>query len=135
MGGVADGSYLEQSLPLAGIKSPANVAWAADTSHAWYGFYSAVFTDWTRPIRDGGCPDNEGTCAQNLWTRILANDYTEVREFPWSYSPAWTNKAPAFRHSRTGPRTGIANVVFCDGHVKAMPFGKLKLNNILPSLD
>ena len=60
-------------------------------------------------------------------------DYTTMnQEFP---SYGWTSKYPSFRHNRTGKRSGYANVVFGDGHAKAMRHGIMTPGAWLPALS
>ncbi len=129
-------NYHEDSTPMADIKSPASVAWIADGNRAWYGSWSATFTDWVRPTRDGGCQKKVSTdpCALALVNNWMAQDYTDVKAFPWSFTPAWSNKGPAYRHNRTGQKSGWANICYVDGHAKAMKFGQFTAANFFTDL-
>lgn len=135
--GVNDSApYNEDSVSLGDIKSPANVIWVADGNRAWYGSWSATFTDWVRPTRDGGCPTKLSTnpCALALVNNWMVQDYTDVKQFPWTFTPNWSNKGPAYRHNRTGQKSGWANMCFADGHAKAMKFGQFRVENFFTDL-
>ncbi len=128
--------YHEDSISMADIKSPASVAWVGDSNRAWYGFWSAAFTDWVRPTRDGGCPTKLSTdpCALALVNNWITQDYTDVKQFPWLYTPAWSNKGPAYRHHRTGQKSGWANICYADGHAKALKYGQIRAANFFTDL-
>lgn len=72
---------------------------------------------------------NAMVTAVNQWCRT---DYGEGWDIAANMD--WTRKAPSFRHTRNGPNSGIANMVFVDGHVKAIRFGTQKAVNWMPSL-
>lgn len=136
----------QDSKRLADIQAPARVVWAGDTTKVWrhnppemwsrpagdLGKYAAVFTDWMRSTdAPHGGKDLRATVA---WYRdFLRQDYTDYRGVcpnPGLYGC----KGPAYRHGRTGPGTGTANVIYCDGHAAGVPFGALTVENIFPQL-
>jgi prepilin-type N-terminal cleavage/methylation domain-containing protein/prepilin-type processing-associated H-X9-DG protein len=131
-------NYHEQSHTLASINSPSNVSFASDGNRMWFGGSwndCPVETDWARPMRDINCPSDESQCAKDWYTQHwLDVDFTDLEVLPWNCDPSWSCKGPDYRHSRNGVNTGIANMVFCDGHAKGMKFGQMTLQNVFPDL-
>jgi len=63
-------------------------------------------------------------------------DWTSFKDDPFNCPDgAWSCKHPAFRHSRTGNFSGLANVAFGDGHAKAVRWSSLGPKNWLPLLS
>lgn len=70
-------------------------------------------------------------------TDALANGVTPVScpdQGNGFSSGDWSCKYPAYRHNRTGVKTGFANMTFADGHSKAVRHGSLKPGAWLPQL-
>jgi prepilin-type processing-associated H-X9-DG protein len=46
----------------------------------------------------------------------------------------WAGKCKmiSYRHMHSGLKSGMTNVMFCDGHVKAMRFGTMRVHNWIP---
>lgn len=131
-------NYHEASHTLAQINSPANVAYGAEGNRMWFGGSwndCPVETDWARPMRDLSCPSNESACAKDWYTNNwIGVDFTDLKVMPWNCAPAWSCKGPDYRHARNGLNSGFANMIFCDGHAKAISFGRMTLANVFPDL-
>lgn len=126
----------DPSPTLAVIDSASEVVFAADA-------YRVASAGWGTPAGNehsetdfadaGNFGAAEGSnalvTAVNTWCRTDFGEGWDV-----SANMDWTRKAPSFRHTRNGPNSGIANMVFVDGHVKAIRFGTQKAVNWLPSL-
>ena len=86
-------------------------------------------------IRMGGdVPYDAGSLDAAKWYAVYNKcvDYTTFNQvFP---DAGWAAKYPSFRHTRTGKRNGFANMVFGDGHAKAIRHGSVKPRNWLPEL-
>ena len=69
-------------------------------------------------------------------------DFTDYVGRPWEGTSdncagttvAWGMKTPAYRHSRSGLGTGLANIVYADGHAKGAQFSRLGASSYLPRL-
>jgi len=121
------------------IPEPERVLLAGDTTKQWHedvGKYYEVYGDW---MRDRDLPKKDGhamSLAEELsWYReFLSEDDTEIRgECP--RPGGYGCKGPAYWHFRRGTGDGSAGMVFCDGHVRAMPFGSIHVENLLPEVD
>ncbi len=128
---------MDNSVPLAGFNSPADVIWAGDGSRDYYkdqGYFLEIAIDWVRPDLDllglPGWDGREGSVVK-AWYRqhMKTDDWTDIRVGWQDADPQWANKGPAYRHNRTGQKTGIANFVFMDGHAKGKRFGSLDESN------
>jgi prepilin-type N-terminal cleavage/methylation domain-containing protein/prepilin-type processing-associated H-X9-DG protein len=140
---------------LASIDKPASVVLVGDSNKAWNintdAGWDDTGTDYVRCENDLGVPKSSGACAYFYRDWILNQDYTDVVWTPVtgcppgpSYSDAegnsltypngWNCKYPAYRHNRTGQKSGIANFAFSDGHAKAYRWGSTKIENWFPSL-
>jgi len=54
---------------------------------------------------------------------------------PGTALTGWTDgacKMIEWRHSRSGQNSGLCNMMFCDGHAKAIHFGQSKVHNWVP---
>lgn len=126
------------SLAASQIPDPEETLWAGDTNKEWHedaGRYYKVYADW---MRDRDLPTIDGrprTRAEIVdWYRAyLKEDNTDIRG-ECLRPGGWGCKGPAYRHDRNGVGTGKAGMVFCDGHVKAMPFGSITVRNVFPEL-
>jgi prepilin-type N-terminal cleavage/methylation domain-containing protein/prepilin-type processing-associated H-X9-DG protein len=139
----AGGIYISEPRRLAEFVAPASCIWIGDSTLDWYGtYYAEPALDWIRPeldlVNGGVCQpgDRDGICPQTWYAQhIDVDDYTDNHTGWQDTNPTWTNKGPAYLHSRNGQRTGFANLVFCDGHAKAMHFGSLKVANFFPNVS
>jgi prepilin-type N-terminal cleavage/methylation domain-containing protein len=130
---------------LADVRNPAQVVWMGDGNknyYPWEGGWSDTPTDWIRPVIDiAGVTDLNNPAhlqaAVDYYKTWLSRDFTDGYEgLPWECPyGAWACKGPAFRHHRTGDKSGFATFVFSDGHAKSVRFGTLKVENFFPMLD
>jgi len=155
IGGVWGGQVgYQRSETIATIDSPASVIWAFETTHRWYGGAEGdPPTDSPRCMKPGDAisadpgwiydivPSNP--CYSDATVVIIKNwmkrfDETDFTGDFWPYGEAGNtctdgavicSKYPAFRHSRAGNKTGVANMVFSDGHAKGMHWGSLDQSN------
>ncbi len=120
---------------LASIVRSAQVVWIGETNKVWnreQGFYDTV-TDWVRPDIDLGYPktDDRAVAFYRRW--LKERDWTDLRAEALDCPDGLYHcKYPAFRHGRTGPRTGCANFLFVDGHVRPCRWGELNIINFFP---
>jgi prepilin-type N-terminal cleavage/methylation domain-containing protein len=132
--GVAVG--YQDSVPLAGFSSPADVIWCGDGSRDLYsggqynGQFGEIAIDWVRPSLDlaglSGWNGREGTVVKTWYHQHLpVDDFTDAPISWQDTNPTWTNKGPAYHHNRNGEQTGIADFVFMDGHAKGKRHGTL----------
>ena len=123
---------------LSQILRPAEVLFASDTNKPYFGgSVNQTGTDFIRVQQPGDFSDDEASLAAardvNKWFKM--NDWTDLKADPNACpTGGWTCKYPSFRHNRSGKFTGIANVLFCDGHVKAEKWGQMSARNYLPML-
>ena len=128
---------------LAAINTPSDVLAMSDTSH-WTGGGSP--TDLLR-VQTGGGANSYGNAnlalpagsvlAAKQLQRIFKSktcDFTDYTGKPWEgtsdncadgVTASWGMKTPGYRHSRNGLGSGLANLVFADGHAKAVRFGAI----------
>jgi prepilin-type N-terminal cleavage/methylation domain-containing protein/prepilin-type processing-associated H-X9-DG protein len=127
------GAFQEDTQPLAAIQSPADVVWCGDGSRdlnvATHTF-NEIAIDWVRPSLDlAGLPGwngREGSVVKTWYHQNMpVSDYTDALTTWQDTNPTWTNKGPAYHHSRNGEKSGMANFVFMDGHAKSRVFGSL----------
>ena len=124
---------------LASLLRPAEVMLAADTNKPYDGgtTVTQTGTDFIR-VEPGGDYDADESSLKaaqyvNQWFKV--QDWTDLHGDPNACpTGAWTCKYPSFRHNRTGNKTGFANVLFADGHTKAMRWGQMSAKNYLPTL-
>ena len=137
---------------LASIDAPASVVWAGEGVKDWWpdcgvvgngggtgvsgpGFCDAN-SDFIRPGWD--IPDTEDSvAAAKFYQSWLKNtDWTDYKDLTTN-CPAGPGlcKAPKFRHSRSGQKSGMANFTFVDGHAKAMRWGQMNIENWFPRLN
>jgi prepilin-type processing-associated H-X9-DG protein len=125
----------QASKRLSEIRRPERIVFAGDSNKLWSDDtqeYREVFIDWERGIDP---PLKGKPLAQQIaWYReFLKQDYTDA-EGDCPTPGLYGCKGPSYRHDRTGPGTGRADMLFCDGHVQAMPFGSMQAENIFPNL-
>lgn len=140
---------------LAAIDKPASVVLIGESNKAWnintdVGF-DDTGTDYVRCENDLGVPKSSGACAffyrdwiknqdysDAQWTPITGcppgPSYTDAGGNSLSYPNGWNCKYPAYRHQRTGQKSGNANFAFSDGHAKSYRYGSTKVENWFPSL-
>lgn len=131
---------------LADMESPASLVIATDGIHRYQtGTAIDTETDHIRPCAtapggassdcswgDLGVPDNSDAAVQYMshWLKVV--DYTDFRndwccscpnDMAGGVTSRWGCKYPAFRHSRSGNKSGLANMAFADGHAKAVRWG------------
>ncbi len=139
------------SLTLADMIAPAEVLAMGEAAH-WNG-NGGTPTDFIRvgDLQRSGVnnsnlnlDDTSLAAAQQVQT-VFKNklcDFTDYKGRPWEGTSdncagttvAWGMKTPAYRHSRNGLGSGIANIVFADGHVKGVQFSRLGASSYLPRL-
>ncbi len=81
-------------------------------------------------------------CLVRSWAKGLNgyDDYTDINAAwdpnasanPCPGTGLWSCKFPAFRHNRTGLKSGFANMSFADGHAHAQRYGSLDFDNFMP---
>ena len=124
----------QDSLTFSQISDPNNVVWAGDTNRLWdasHKVYTEAFPEWPRRT---DCYLRDLTDPQFVdWYRgFLARDLTDY-EGSCPYPLAWGCRAPAYRHDTSGRRSAM--MLFCDGHVRSVPVGELRVQNIFPSTE
>jgi len=144
MGG-GDGNNAQTSAKtLASMQRPAELIAAGDTEKLFAWGEAQVPTDWVRQgFGSDGTPNTAlDSREQAKWftrySKCVKWDYTGTAYDPESCpngGGSWSCKYPAFRHSRTGQGTGMANFVFADGHAKATRWGTLHAGNWLPGIS
>ncbi len=127
---------------LAAIQRPAEVLWAAEANKQTnaQGQVTGTPTDLVRvhpTYGDGIYKVNEESeqAAQLLRAYFKQKDWSEKSCNVGCPDGAWACKYPNFRHSRSGERSGFANMVFADGHAKAIRYGTLSAGNYLPLIS
>ena len=149
--GGSDPATVSPSLALADMNAPAEVIAMGEVAH-WNGD-GGTPSDFLRVgdrQRNGtnnwnlDIDDTSLAAAQQIQTVFKDKrcDFTDYKGRPWEGTSdncagttvAWGMKTPAYRHSRNGLGTGIANLVFADGHVKGTQFSRLGASSYLPRL-
>jgi prepilin-type N-terminal cleavage/methylation domain-containing protein/prepilin-type processing-associated H-X9-DG protein len=110
-----------------------------DVSSGGTGAVINVRPDFHRPAWDDPAPITKKSPEAVAWYyknyihKSTAADLTQLKT-NWEICPIgmWSCKAPIYRHSRGGEKTGFCNVSFADGHAKAMGFGSMRLRNWFP---
>ncbi len=147
-GNAASGFYPAETL--ASIDKPADVVLIGESNKAWNiegtNSWDDTGTDYVRCENDLGVAKNTPDAAFFYRDWIKNQDYTDVIWTPitgcppgpsygsLSYPDGWNCKYPAFRHNRTGQKSGNANFAFSDGHAKSFRYGSMKISNWFPSL-
>ena len=129
---------------LAAVNAPADTVFAGEAVCGYDTKGNCVNypTDWLRPHIDlPGNPADDSDVAVQYYHNWVHVDMTDLRPgtdpCPASIAINW-NGAPAackmisYRHSRSGVNSGIANMVYTDGHAKGARFGTLKPHNFFP---
>lgn len=131
------------SKTLAAIDTPADCVLSAELTPAYNadGTPADSLTDFAR-WADGEIPATSDTDPVNLayYQNWLTVDMTGMRP-PLDPCPAsvvlqslWAGdcKMLSYRHMHTTNKSGFTNVLWCDGHAKAMGFGAMKTHNWVP---
>jgi len=119
------------------LDCPQQLIWVGETNKNWsrtQGFNDSI-TDWVRPVLDLGYSkdDDRSVAFYHRW--LKERDWTDLAAAAVDCPDGlYMCKYPAFRHARHGLRTGEANFLFVDGHVRAFTWGKLNVNNFFPHL-
>ncbi|MDX1933066.1 MAG: DUF1559 domain-containing protein [Capsulimonadales bacterium] len=144
-GGSANWDGVFPAKTLAAIDRPADVIFDAEMIPGFGsdGNIANAPTDFTRPSVDiPGKPADNSDAAVEYFYNWLKVDMTDKKP---GYDPCpdpiklnWYNnitcKMVAYRHNRSGERTGITNLCFTDGHAKGFRFGTMRVTNWFPSL-
>ena len=149
-GAQGDPAKLTPSLSLAAISRPADILAMGETCHWIDGGSGTDFLRVGDTQRGGGGGPNLNLdasslqAAQQLQTLFKTKDcdYTDYTGTPWDGSTdncagttvGWGMKVPAYRHNRSGKGSGLANIVFADGHAKAVRWGNFGASTYLPTL-
>lgn len=146
-GGPGTEEPVHRSLNLAAIQRPAEVISIAETNRVVMPDGNAdTGTDFIRVgIPGGGGGDINGPrdCADAAqkacrWYALQSKcyDYTDFENTIKDPNIAgWRQKQIAFRHSKAGVGTGLGNIVYADGHAKAVQFGRVTPRAWLPQLS
>jgi len=140
---------------LAAINAPSSVVMIAESNKPWnietgINGYDDTGTDLVRCGADLGVDKSTDAAAYFYRDWLHNQDYTDVQWTPitgcpagpaysdaagnsLSYPDGWNCKYPAFRHNRTGQKSGISNFAFSDGHAKSFRWGAMKIENWFPS--
>jgi prepilin-type N-terminal cleavage/methylation domain-containing protein/prepilin-type processing-associated H-X9-DG protein len=139
-GGVYDGwqdFYPPQTL--ASISRPADVLAIAETNKV-FSPNGAIETgtDFIRVGRGGGTGGGDvdlspSSLAAAQWYAYY-NKCVDYTTWNRPNDGTWRQKYPAFRHTRTGKRSGFANVAYADGHAKSVRHGTMTPGTWLPLL-
>ncbi len=148
-GGDLAWGYVFPAKTLAAIDKPADVVFDGEMVPAYdsAGNLSNAETDFARPDNDlPGKPADDSDQAVQYYHDWLQVDMTDLRP---GYDPCPANiglpnwpvsgvngcKMIAWRHNRSGVKTGISNFCFTDGHAKGYRFGQMKVSNWFPQLS
>jgi prepilin-type N-terminal cleavage/methylation domain-containing protein/prepilin-type processing-associated H-X9-DG protein len=148
-GNLASGFYAPETL--AAIDKPASVVMIGESNKAWNinteAGYDDTGTDYVRCENDLGVPKGSADCGYFYRDWIRNQDYTDTQWTPvtgcppgpsygsLSYPNGWNCKYPAFRHNRTGQKSGFCNFAFSDGHAKGYRWGTMKIENWFPTVS
>jgi prepilin-type processing-associated H-X9-DG protein len=122
---------------LASITNLAQVVWIGDTNKGDWNRtkqFDDTITDWVRPDIELGYPktDDRAVAFYRQW--LKERDWTDLKAAALDCPDGlYRCKYPAFRHARKGPRSGYADFLFVDGHVKACRWGQLNIVNFFPA--
>ncbi len=134
-----------QALSLAAINRPAEVVAIGETNRVMFGDGSAdTGTDFVRigVGGSGGDVNGDRDCGTDAracqWYALQGKcyDYTNFEKTIKDPNiTGWRQKQLAFRHNRSGFKTGIANIVYADGHAKGATYGSVTARHWLPQLS
>lgn len=146
-GGAGREDPVHRSLSMAAIQRPAEVISIAESNRVVFPDGNGdTGTDFIRVgVPGGGGGDVNGprdcTDAGQIacrWYSLQSKcfDYTNYENTLKDPNIAgWRMKQPAYRHGRAGVGTGVANVLYADGHAKGVPYGRLTPRAWLPQLS
>lgn len=146
-GGPGTESRVHKSLSMAAIQRPAEVISIAETNRVMFPDGNAdTGTDFIRVGVPGGgdgdikgprdCSDSGQIACRWYALQNKCYDYTNFENTIKDPNiTGWRQKQLAFRHSKAGVGTGSANVVYADGHAKAVQFGRITPRAWLPELS
>jgi prepilin-type N-terminal cleavage/methylation domain-containing protein/prepilin-type processing-associated H-X9-DG protein len=136
------GSGIANPRTLAAINRPADVLAVSETNKVFFADGNQeTGTDFIRVGWNDGVGGDVPLVPNSLEAAQWYGYYNKCRDYTtWNLPPAteaggWTQKSPAFRHTRSGKRNGFANVTFADGHAKTVRHGMLKPGSWLPTLS
>jgi prepilin-type processing-associated H-X9-DG protein len=127
---------LEASDALSAIALPERVIWLGETNKNWtrsLGYHDTI-SDWVRPSMDIGLPktDDRAVAFYRRW--LKERDWTDLAASPVDCPDGmYRCKYPSFHHRRIGERTGFANFLMLDGHVRAFAWGQPNIENFFPN--
>jgi prepilin-type N-terminal cleavage/methylation domain-containing protein/prepilin-type processing-associated H-X9-DG protein len=144
-GGPGTESPEHRSLSMAGIQRPAEVIAIAETNRAMNANGTGDSpTDFIRVGAPNGgdikgprdCSDASQAACRWYALQSKCFDYTNHENTIKDPNiTGWRFKHPAYRHTKAGPGTGSANVLYADGHAKAAMFGRVTPRSWLPQLS
>lgn len=134
-----------QSLSMAAIQRPAEVVSIGETNRVVFPNGDGdTGTDFIRVGAPGGgdikgprdCSDANQIACRWYALQNKCYDYTNFENTIKDPNiTGWRQKQLAFRHSKGGVGTGSANVLYADGHAKAVMFGRITPRAWLPQLS
>lgn len=126
----------EASTALSGIDAPSDMVFVSETNKymaaGWGNTTPGPMDDLLRDT-DIGIEKHQDACVKYVNNWLHNRDYTDGMDLS-ANGGDWTQKYPGFRHGRNGQKTGFANMVFIDSHVKAVRYGSQKAQNWIPGL-
>jgi prepilin-type N-terminal cleavage/methylation domain-containing protein/prepilin-type processing-associated H-X9-DG protein len=133
-----------RSLSMAAIQRPAEVVAIGETNRVVFPNGDGdTGTDFIRVGAPGGgdikgprdCSDGGQVACRWYALQNKCYDYTNFENTIKDPNIAgWRQKQLAFRHSKSGVGTGMVNVLYADGHAKAVQFGRITPRAWLPEL-
>ena len=146
-GGATEWGDMKPAKTLAAIDKPADVVFDGEMIPGYDSAGNMVNaeTDFTRPSLDlSGNPADDSDQAVSYYRDWLHVDMTDKKPgfdpcpaniaISWPVAGVQGCKMVAWRHSRSGQNTGMANFSFTDGHAKAVRFSSMKVHNWFPQL-
>ncbi|HEX5323559.1 MAG TPA: DUF1559 domain-containing protein [Capsulimonadaceae bacterium] len=145
-GGAPDWGFpIVPSATLGKVNAPSDCVLAGE-SIPGYGANGQVINDpttFTDPVDDLGTTDTNDTAVQYYHNLLHIDMTTEKPGFvacPSTIAINWPGGAAAaqgckeisWRHSRGGQNSGVSNMIFADGHSKAIHFGQSLPHNWFP---
>jgi prepilin-type N-terminal cleavage/methylation domain-containing protein/prepilin-type processing-associated H-X9-DG protein len=144
-GGAGNENPEHKSLSMAEVNRPAEVIAIAESNRIMNANGTAdTGTDFIRVGAPTGgdikgprdCSDaNQAACR---WYSLQSKCYDYTNYENTLKDPnitGWRFKHVAYRHSKAGPGTGSGNVLYADGHAKAVTFGRVTPRAWLPQLN
>lgn len=135
LSGARNNGRTHYAASIASVKDPAVVVWAGDTNKNWTrkeGYYDTI-ADWIRPEEDLGFTRTDDRAVAFYRTWLKDRDWTDIQTNAFDCPDGlYRCKYPAFRHGRSGDRSGSCTFVFVDGHARAFHWGALGIENFFP---